>query len=336
MNPRRAETSSGLVCDAPVWDLGEVSPEGDSASFNHTFRLENRSTQPIVIREVAACCGCLVEDGHARTIAAGSEICLKVTTVVAGPPGKFRRTILVKLQSDSDERLPLSVIGSRALSGLLYTAPRTLNFGQIVRGGTQTRCLVAARYNGTPVQIRAVVPESAALTIDGEPKETTKFDAKGNQFRCVELPLRLDTRSLPAGEFRSKVSLRTNAPEDKAADLAIPLEAVICEKESPWVKSVFLKRLRPGESVEVSIARTGWRDVYPKVVAISYEGDDSIQLRMMPFDSHGGPKTVPRVTLTRRAKPKTAGVVRGALKLKTRDAVGESTALIGVVAFLSE
>ena len=165
------------------------------------------------------------------------------------------------------------------------------------------------------MQIRAVVPESAALTIDGEPKETTKFDAKGNQFRCVELPLRLDTRSLPAGEFRSKVSLRTNAPEDKAADLAIPLEAVICEKESPWVKSVFLKRLRPGKVWRCRLQGLAGADVYPKVVAISYEGDDSIQLRMMPFDSHGGPKTVPR-TLTRRAKPKTAGVVRGDFEAK--------------------
>ena len=329
-------TPSGLLCEAPVWDIGEVLVEGRTVDFQNTFCLRNRSTEPITIRDVRSDCGCLVAKDYARTVQPGAEIELKATMSVAGPPGKFRKTIVVFTESGSSEKLPLVVVGKRAVSSYLYATPLEMNFGEIVQGEAKTKQLMLVRYDGSAVNYRNIVSESPALSLGGEPKEVDKIDFWGNRFRCLELSIKTDTKSLPVGSFRSRLTIQTKSTDESTNELIVPLKAEVCEAKTPWVKSVLINRLGPGENAEVSIVNSVWSEAFPEIISMSYEGDDAVQLADVPVGSKGESMVTPHIKVSRRLEPRPPGVARGSLTLKVRAATGESVVKIDIVVFLSE
>ena len=60
------------------------------------FVLENRSEEVIRLRDVRSDCGCLVADEYSKSIEPGDTAEIKVTISVFGPPGHFRKSLLVR------------------------------------------------------------------------------------------------------------------------------------------------------------------------------------------------------------------------------------------------
>lgn len=173
-----SQKRNGLICANPEWDIGEVTVKGDSVEFHHTFRLRNYSKRTIEIRDVRSDCGCLVTKGYSKTIKPGSESEIKVKISVFGPPGRFRKTLLVRQESESyeSEVVALSVVGNRAISDLLYSSPATLSFGTLAKGGSKIKQLVLSRYDGSPVSFRKLVCKDDSISLGGKP---VRRDVKG-------------------------------------------------------------------------------------------------------------------------------------------------------------
>ena len=331
-----SQTASGMVCTNPKWDLGEVVVKGGSVDFDHTFRLENRSVKTIKLREVLSGCGCLVAENYSKTIEAGGETEIKVTMSVFGPPGPFSQRIVVKEESESNEAIPLSVVGSRAISDLLYASPPTINFGTLTQGESRTKQLVLSRYDGSAVNFRALVAADQSFSLGGEPGSLTRVDFAGRRHNCVELPIRLDLKSQPVGPFRSKVTIRTDSADENTAELDVAVEAMIVEKETPWVQSIFVNRLERGATVELPITDQGGPVDCPEVISTSYEGDESIRVRVVPASPDGGSAVPPRVRVSRPVDSTAGGLARGTLSIRTEGPTRGPVTRIGIAAFLPQ
>lgn len=330
------QTAGGLACAAPSWDLGEVLVKGGALDFDHTFRLENRSEKTLKLQEVRSDCGCLVAKDYARTIEPGGETEIKVTISVFGPPGPFRKTITVQEESEPNEAIRLSVVGSRAVSDLLYGTPPTINFGTMARGDSKTKQLVLSRYDGSAVNFLALTAEDQSLSLDGEPTRYTTVDRLGTNIDCVELPVRLDLKSQPVGPFKSKVRVRTESSDQGTAELDVAVNATIVEETTPWVESVFANRLERGAAVELPMTNRGQPADCPEILSAAYEGDDSIQVEVVHASPARGPASPPRVRISRPADSAASGLARGTLSLRTKGPADRPTTRIGIAAFLPQ
>ena len=282
-----SQTTSGLVCANPKWDLGEVLVKGESVDFEHTFRLENRSEKTIKLRDVQSECSCLVAGGYAKTLEPGGETEIKVKLSVFGPPGAFHKTLIIAEESESNSVIPLSLDGRRAISDWLYSSPPTMKFGTLTRGESKTKPLVLCRYDGSPVNFRDLVAKDHSFSLGGEPTRFTNLDITGKSCDCVEVPVRLDSHSEPVGFFRSILTIRTHSAEEGTANLDVEIEATVVEEETPWVRSIFLSRLERGQTIERPMTNQGGSVACPEILSTSYEGDDSIRVEVVHASPDG-------------------------------------------------
>lgn len=329
-----SQTANGLTCTNPKWDLGEVLVKGKSVDSDHTFRLENRSGKTIKLRDVRSDCGCLVAKDYVRTIEPGGMAEIKVTISVFGPPGKFHRTIVVQEESESNESIPLSVVGSRAISDLLYCSPSTINFGTLIRGKSKVKKIVLCRYDCSEVNFRDLVSEDHNFSLSGKPTKFTNADPMGRNCNCVELPIQLDLESQPTGLFSSKFTIRTDSASESTAELNVDVEAMIVDEEVPWVRSIFVERLEHGETIERPMTDQGIPAECPKIVSTSFEGDGSIRVEVVYASQEGGSASRPRVRISRSVDSMPGRLARGTLSLRTEEATGGHVTRIGIAAFL--
>lgn len=326
--------NSSLVCEKPIRDVGEVLVKDKPIDFEHAFLVKNRSNATVKIREVRTDCGCIVPEAHAELLGPGEATEIKATISVFGPPGPFRKTIVV--QDESGEILTLSFAGNRAVSDMLCATPPKMNFGTMTRGETKTSLLIVSRYDGSPVNFRALVAEQGSrVRLDGQPRVFEREDViLHKRCQCVELPIRLDLDSPLVGPFKTKLTIQTNAADPRASELNVELEATIVEPKTPWLPSIFVNRLGPGESVERSITNES-EDADRLNVVANYEGDSTIQVHLVHASPGGKGDTRPAVKISRSPDFSASGLARGTLILRTPD-TGETVARISIVAFLSK
>ena len=336
-DPLVSGTADGLICSSPVWDLGEVLVKGNSVDVEHTFRLKNRAHRTITIRDVRSDCGCLVANDYSKTIEPGDESEIKVTISVFGPPGGFRKTLFVREESESTEGIALSVVGTRAISDLLYSSPATINFGTLTKSESKIKELILSRFDGSPVNFRNLVCKDNSISLTGKPSTFTRDDPTiRKSCECIELPVRLDLNSQPLGPFNSKITIQTDSSDKSTAELTVVVEAMIVEDETPWAQSIFVKRLEHGASVEKSITKPGHSTSPPKIVSTSYEGDEALQLDLVPASPGDGPGNLPKIRVSRSVHATTGGLARGTLILHTEESTERSTSRIGITVFLPE
>lgn len=328
------EARSSLVCIKPTFDLGEVLVKGRAVDFDHSFRVKNRSDKQVRIREVRPDCACVLAKDYSQTLEPGGETEIKVTVSVFGAPGKFRKTIVVK--DESNGVLPLSIVGSRAISDLLYSSPEKVLFGTMTPGGSKSVQLVLSRYDGSPVNFRAVVAQNSRVRLNGEPKIVLRNDEiLHKNCECVELPIRLDLESQPVGLFKSSFTIQTDSNDKNTAELKIDLEAMIVETETTWLPSIFVNRLERGESVERPLTRDG-EVVDCSDIRCAYEGDESIQIDLVRSPVNGKPVFPLKIKI--RRSPESAGGVlaRGTLILRKAGSTGELVTRTKVAVFLAK
>ncbi len=327
--------ASGLFCTERQWDLGEVLVKGKSMDFDHTFHLQNNSAETVKIRDIRSDCGCLVTKGYSPTIEPGERTEIKVRISVFGAPGPFRKTITVLEDSASNRELPLVVLGRRAISDLLYVTPREVNFGTLKRGESVVRRVTLSRYDGSTVNFRELLSKDSGIRLDGEPLSVIRYDSALNKdCECVELPVRFDVESQPVGLFESKITFRTLSPDSSTADLDVAVEAQISVAPSPWVETVFAKRLERGATVEHSLVSPEESLSLPEILSASFEGSDSITVELVRVDGNEKSAALPRIRIGRPQDSQVFGVARGTLSLWTTLSKGQPVAKIEVEAFL--
>lgn len=332
-NAAASPTGSAVLTVAnPTWDMGEVLVKGKALDLDHTFRLENHSSRPVSIREVRTDCGCLVAKDHVKEVAAGGSADLTVTISVFGPPGPFRKSIVVREEGGPDAVLTLGVVGRRALNDHLTSAPQTVNFGMIARGGSKTRAVTISRYDGSPVRFREVLGVEG-LRMTGKPSSINTIDTTGRAIDLVEIPIELNTTAQPIGPLRARLTVLTEGEEGPASRLSVDVEAIVTEEASPWVKSVFIDRLGAGESVERLLTEPAAAlDGLPAVAGLTFEGDASLRVELVQ-DGSGSKRSGSRVRVSRPAGVGGGGLARGTLIVRTGKPDGPVTR-IGLVAYL--
>ena len=82
-----------FIIDNRDFDYGNIPEDGGLA--NHIFTIKNTGSSPLVIRQVAASCGCTTPDWTKEPIASGSSGEIKVAYDPQGRPGNFSKTISV-------------------------------------------------------------------------------------------------------------------------------------------------------------------------------------------------------------------------------------------------
>ncbi len=303
-NASRAEAESGLACEDPVWDLGEVDSTR-SPMLSHTFRLSNRSEESIEIKEVASTCGCLVAEGYRRSIAPGGTTDIEAKLRLTPTPGALRKELLVKAGSSSDNVLVLRIQAEVKLNASLLASPRLVNFGSVVRGKKVGRTVVVSRHDQTPVRLQSCAPQSEALLLEGGelPREI------GWQ---VPITLSLDSSRLPVGDFASSVTLRCE--HETFQELRIPVQAVVCEAELGQVKTIFVDRLALNATSVQRIWHRAESAAPPKIMRFTYQGDEALRVELVAQDLVGQ-GAAPSVRITRIGAPKSSGLVRGTLRL---------------------
>jgi hypothetical protein len=334
--PATAEPARSVACDEPLWDVGEVVVKGDVLKLEHKFRLQNRSNTVAEIRDVHSDCGCLVADSDPRTIKPGEESEINVTLSVFGPPGRFQKTLSVRVLGEAEESIRLTIVGSRAINELLYTSPEVVNVGTMAPNESKISRIVLARYDGSKVNFIALRAggDVFGFRLAGDPVPLLRDDVHGNTVDCVELPVRLDLHSAPLGPFRTKFLVQTDSSEKSTAELEVPVEGTVVEPNGAWVRSVFVDRLERGEVVERRLAST--EGVYDSAVveAARFEGSEGIHVEFVAGSADDPPNREPRVRISRPADSTVAGLARGTLVLECNSSSAPRESRIDVVVFL--
>jgi hypothetical protein len=98
----RKKEGPWIHAQAPVFDWGTVEP---GTAIRHTFRLENRGTEPVKIAKARSSCGCGAFD-FSREIPPGGEGYLSI--LIPGDKvheGKLRASITLKTNARGDDVL---------------------------------------------------------------------------------------------------------------------------------------------------------------------------------------------------------------------------------------
>lgn len=112
-----------IVCCTAIWADGE--PEATFAKHLHefgtiqedggpvscTFEFTNTGSQPLLIIDAVASCGCTRPEFPTHPIKPGKKGKIKVTFSPLGRPGAFRKTVKVRT-NDKNKRVSLVIEGT--------------------------------------------------------------------------------------------------------------------------------------------------------------------------------------------------------------------------------
>lgn len=304
-----AKAASGqilpIVCPEAIWDFGTVDQD-KTPEVTHSFRLKNASHQTVGVEKIDASCGCILSDAQPTAIEPGSTANLSVKVQTVRPPGPFQHFVTVRLATLPASKLTLTIRGTIAASPAFRLVPVTLDFGTLGEMETKTRTVRLDRYDGTPAEFLQATPTSEALRVE-------RAQRGDDLDSFVELTVSLDSSLLNAGDFRSSVAVLTGHPVHP--DVTIPVKAKISGLQHGLIKSLFVHRLRKGESQDKPLADAGGPAA--AVEAVRYEGDGPIFVELLAAEDSGAGRPVATVRVSRNDEPtESRVVVRGHLVVK--------------------
>ena len=100
----------GIVFVNKIYDFGKIQEENGPAST--TFEFTNNGSEPLILSEVRASCGCTTPDWTKEPVAPGEKGFVKATYNAKGRPGVFEKSITVKSNAtEGNESVVLTIKG---------------------------------------------------------------------------------------------------------------------------------------------------------------------------------------------------------------------------------
>jgi len=101
----------GIVFTNLSYDFGQVKEEDGPVST--VFEFTNNGTEPLILSEVHASCGCTTPDWTKEPVAPGAKGFVKATYNVKGRPGMFDKSITVKtnITTEGNDTVRLTIKG---------------------------------------------------------------------------------------------------------------------------------------------------------------------------------------------------------------------------------
>ena len=85
---------AGIVFVNLTYDFGKIQEANGAATT--VFEFTNNGSEPLILSEVRASCGCTTPDWTKEPVAPGAKGFVKATYNTKGRPGQFTKTITVK------------------------------------------------------------------------------------------------------------------------------------------------------------------------------------------------------------------------------------------------
>ncbi|MCK5805107.1 MAG: DUF1573 domain-containing protein, partial [Lentisphaeria bacterium] len=97
-----------LVCGERVHDFGE---QVNTSVVSHTFTLENRGSDPLVIEKIRKGCGCTTTRIGMRTIPPGESVDLDVSVDLKGRVGRQKKSVYLYTNDPTNRIVRLCMSG---------------------------------------------------------------------------------------------------------------------------------------------------------------------------------------------------------------------------------
>lgn len=208
-----AKPSNAIIqVDNPVYDFGTAETGG---KIEREFSIKNAGTDPLMILQVQAGCGCTTADLAKKEIEPGGTTKLKAVLDLNGRVGKQNSVITIRSNDAKQSSLRISLVGE-ATSRVVMT-PVLADFGRVKEAGADASLPVQIQIsNGSPLKIL-----SAETT---DPLVTARLEevSAGSSYR-------VHVSVLPgavAGPFRAHVRLLTDAGAPYQ-ELRLPVQAYV-------------------------------------------------------------------------------------------------------------
>lgn len=91
---------AGIVFVEQTHDFGKIQEANGAATT--VFEFTNNGSEPLILSEVRASCGCTTPDWTKEPIASGAKGYVKATYNAKGRPGQFTKSITVKSNAAGD------------------------------------------------------------------------------------------------------------------------------------------------------------------------------------------------------------------------------------------
>lgn len=92
------------------FDFGTIR-EADG-SVSHTFEFTNTGSEPLIIIDASASCGCTRPEFPKEPIKPGGKGKIKVIYNPAGRPGEFNRKVKIRTNAKGGKRVTLKITGT--------------------------------------------------------------------------------------------------------------------------------------------------------------------------------------------------------------------------------
>ena len=202
---RKAAAQAGLggsdliEFDDTRHDFGKVS---DTETLTHAFVFRNKGASTLVIRDVKTSCGCTTTKLARQEFAPGEGDKIEIKFKPKGG-GKQTKYITVITNDEKQPQVKLAI--SADVIPVVGLAPRSLQFGTVDRGNTETlRAKVTSVDPSFKIKSVTVKGENVSANIIGEPVKMESASASGE----VRRPNQIDV----AAEQEIEIVLHDDAP----------------------------------------------------------------------------------------------------------------------------
>lgn len=230
----------GISFETSEFDFGEIY-EGDVAV--HEFRFVNSGTEPLLIQQVKASCGCTTPYWTKEPILPGASGVIKASYNSKGRPGNFRKSIRINSNAGDNPVSYVYIKGTatskpldsysaeeRAQSPVLSTSTLEFQLGKVENGHAIPVTVSLSNTGKTPLLIRSL--RSACNCVYFESNSNRSFEPGQTG------ELRLIYRSNGEGKRLDKVSIISNDISQAPTEISIVSEVVASLQEgSPMKKS---------------------------------------------------------------------------------------------------
>ncbi|MGO8749002.1 MAG: DUF1573 domain-containing protein [Thermoguttaceae bacterium] len=223
------------------------------AVVQYRFTIENIYVEDVHIQSVRSSCGCTSPTLNKDTLKTGEKAELLVQLDTQRFKGTREATITVKLDRPFPADVQLKVYAY--IRSDVVIQPGSVQFGSVRQGATASRQVsitYAGRQDWQVVDVIGPHCLEAKLTEVGRAQ-----DAAGPNWQVTyNLDLTLKS-SAPPGLFVDRLMLRTNDPNQQAAQVPLTVEALVLEALSASPSPLVLGMLRPKQSVNKVILVKG-------------------------------------------------------------------------------
>ena len=162
-------TATGLVCDRPVFDFGEVRAD---LAVTNTFILRNAGTGTVSIVNVRPTCGCTTTALATNQLAPGAVAELRATLSLVGRTGHQNKAIFVETNDRLNPRLKLEMTGVIARD--IDVQPEGVHFGTLGRDGDAQRDVLLTANSNLTFAIKSVNTGASLFEAEVEAREPGK------------------------------------------------------------------------------------------------------------------------------------------------------------------